>query len=88
MTASRAGEDRQPARLPPAAGATKDEIADVLLAIAPVAWIGRAVFAAALLATAPEDDIEAALRNRAITERPFAGYRHLGDAVRQSRLGR
>ena len=44
-----------------AAGATKDEIADVLLAIAPVAGLGRVVSAAPDLATALEYDIEAAL---------------------------
>jgi alkylhydroperoxidase/carboxymuconolactone decarboxylase family protein YurZ len=44
-----------------AAGATKDEIADVLLAIAAVAGIGRVVSAAPLVATALEYDIEAAL---------------------------
>ena len=44
-----------------AAGATKDEIADVLLAIAPVAGLGRIVSAAADVATALEYDIAAAL---------------------------
>jgi 4-carboxymuconolactone decarboxylase len=44
-----------------AAGATKDEVADVLLAIAPVAGIGRVVSAAAQVATALGYDIEAAL---------------------------
>ena len=44
-----------------AAGATKDEIADVLLAIAPVAGLGRVVSAAPSLATALEYDIDAAL---------------------------
>ena len=44
-----------------AAGATKDEIADVLLAIAPVAGLGRVVSAAPGVATALEYDIEAAL---------------------------
>ena len=44
-----------------AAGATKDEIADVLVAIAPVAGIGRVVSAAPLVASALEYDIEAAL---------------------------
>ena len=44
-----------------AAGASKDEIADVLLAIAPVAGLGRVVSAAADLATALEYDVEAAL---------------------------
>ena len=44
-----------------AAGATKDEIADVLLAIAPVARLGRVVSAAPSLATALEYDIDAAL---------------------------
>jgi alkylhydroperoxidase/carboxymuconolactone decarboxylase family protein YurZ len=44
-----------------AAGATKDEIADVLLAIAPVARLGRVVSAAPQVATALEYDIEAAL---------------------------
>jgi alkylhydroperoxidase/carboxymuconolactone decarboxylase family protein YurZ len=44
-----------------AAGATKDEVADVLLAIAPVAGLGRVVSAAPRVATALEYDIEAAL---------------------------
>jgi 4-carboxymuconolactone decarboxylase len=44
-----------------AAGATKDEIADVLLAIAPVAGLGRVVSAAPKVATALEYDIDAAL---------------------------
>jgi len=44
-----------------AAGATKDEIADVLLATAPVAGLGRVVSAAPDLATALEYDVEAAL---------------------------
>jgi alkylhydroperoxidase/carboxymuconolactone decarboxylase family protein YurZ len=44
-----------------AAGATKDEVADVLLAIAPVAGLGRVVSAAPKVATALEYDIEAAL---------------------------
>jgi len=44
-----------------AAGATKDEITDVLLAIAPVAGLGRVVSAAPDVATALEYDIEAAL---------------------------
>jgi 4-carboxymuconolactone decarboxylase len=47
-----------------AAGATKDEIADVLLAIAPVAGLGRVVSAATEVATALEYDIEAALEER------------------------
>src|SRR5215467_2052280 len=44
-----------------AAGATKDEIADVLLAIVPVAGLGRVVTAAPEVATALEYDVEAAL---------------------------
>ena len=44
-----------------AAGATKDEIADVLLAIVPVAGLGRIVSAAPGVAAALEYDIEAAL---------------------------
>jgi alkylhydroperoxidase/carboxymuconolactone decarboxylase family protein YurZ len=44
-----------------AAGATKDEIADVLLAIAPVAGLDRVVSAAPDLATVLEYDIEGAL---------------------------
>lgn len=44
-----------------AAGATKDEIADVLVAIAPVAGVGRVVSAAPQVATALGYDIEAAL---------------------------
>jgi alkylhydroperoxidase/carboxymuconolactone decarboxylase family protein YurZ len=51
-----------------AAGATKDEIADALLAIAPLAGIGRVVSAAPQLATALEYDIEAALGNRTLSE--------------------
>jgi alkylhydroperoxidase/carboxymuconolactone decarboxylase family protein YurZ len=43
------------------AGATKDEITDVLLAIAPVAGLGRVISAAPELATALEYDVEAAL---------------------------
>jgi 4-carboxymuconolactone decarboxylase len=44
-----------------AAGATKDEIVDVLLAIIPVAGLGRIVSAAPAVAAALEYDIEAAL---------------------------
>jgi len=44
-----------------AAGANEDEIADVLLAIAPVAGLGRVVSAAPGVATALEYDIAAAL---------------------------
>ena len=44
-----------------AAGATEDEIADVLLAIAPVAGLGRVVAAAPDVATGLEYDIAAAL---------------------------
>ena len=44
-----------------AAGASEDEIADVLLAIAPVTGLGRVVSAAPGVATALEYDIEAAL---------------------------
>jgi len=44
-----------------AVDATKDEIADVLLAIIPVAGLGRIVSAAPAVATALEYDIEAAL---------------------------
>jgi len=43
------------------AGATKDEIADVLLAIVPVAGLGRVVSAAPGVATALEYDLDAAL---------------------------
>jgi 4-carboxymuconolactone decarboxylase len=43
------------------AGATEDEIADVLLAVVPVARLGRAVSAAADVATALGYDITAAL---------------------------
>jgi alkylhydroperoxidase/carboxymuconolactone decarboxylase family protein YurZ len=43
------------------AGATKDEIADVLLAVATVAGMGRLVSAAPGVAAALEYDIEAAL---------------------------
>ena len=44
-----------------AAGATEDEIADVLLVIAPVAGLGRVACAAPDVATALGYDIEAAL---------------------------
>jgi 4-carboxymuconolactone decarboxylase len=44
-----------------AAGASEDEIADVLLAIAPVAGLGRIVAAAPDLATALGYDVAAAL---------------------------
>jgi 4-carboxymuconolactone decarboxylase len=44
-----------------AAGASEDEIADVLLAIAPIAGLGRVVAAAPDVATALGYDIEAAL---------------------------
>ena len=44
-----------------AAGATKDEITDVLVAIIPVAGLGRIVSAAPAVATALEYDVEAAL---------------------------
>ena len=44
-----------------AAGASKDEIADVLLAIAPVVGLGRVVSAAPEVATALDYDVAAAL---------------------------
>jgi AhpD family alkylhydroperoxidase len=44
-----------------AAGATKDEITDVLLAIIPVAGLGRIVSATPAVAIALEYDVEAAL---------------------------
>lgn len=44
-----------------AAGATKEEITDVLLAIVPVAGLGRIISATPAVATALEYDIEAAL---------------------------
>jgi alkylhydroperoxidase/carboxymuconolactone decarboxylase family protein YurZ len=44
-----------------AAGATKDEITDALLAIIPVAGLGRVVSAAPQVALALEYDVEAAL---------------------------
>jgi alkylhydroperoxidase/carboxymuconolactone decarboxylase family protein YurZ len=47
-----------------AAGASEDEIADALLAIAPVAGLGRVVSAAPHVAAALEYDIEAALEER------------------------
>jgi 4-carboxymuconolactone decarboxylase len=46
-----------------AAGATSDEIVDVLLAIAPVVGLGRVVSAAPDLATALEYDVAAALED-------------------------
>ena len=47
-----------------AAGAAKDEVADVLLAIAPVAGLGRVVSATPDVAAALEYDIDAALEER------------------------
>jgi 4-carboxymuconolactone decarboxylase len=47
-----------------AAGATEDEIADVLLAIAPVTGLGRVVCAAPDVATALGYDIAAALEEQ------------------------
>jgi 4-carboxymuconolactone decarboxylase len=47
-----------------AAGATEDEIADVLLAVAPVAGLGRVVSAAPDVATALGYDIAAALEEQ------------------------
>jgi len=47
-----------------AAGATEDEIADVLLAIAPVAGLGRVVTAVPGVADGLGYDIEAALEDR------------------------
>jgi alkylhydroperoxidase/carboxymuconolactone decarboxylase family protein YurZ len=44
-----------------AAGASEDEIADLLLAIAPIAGLGRVVAAAPDVAAALGYDIEAAL---------------------------
>src|SRR5215472_16668659 len=46
-----------------AAGATKDEIVDVLLAIVPVAGLGQVVSAAPGVAAALEYDIDAALED-------------------------
>ena len=48
-----------------AAGATEDEIADVLLAIAPVAGLSRIVAAAPEVGAALEYDVEAALEEPA-----------------------
>jgi alkylhydroperoxidase/carboxymuconolactone decarboxylase family protein YurZ len=48
-----------------AAGATKDEVTDVLLAIIPVAGLGRIVSATPAVATALEYDVEAALEESA-----------------------
>jgi alkylhydroperoxidase/carboxymuconolactone decarboxylase family protein YurZ len=48
-----------------AAGATKEEITDVLLAIIPVAGLGRIVSATPAVATALEYDVEAALEEPA-----------------------
>ena len=46
-----------------AAGASKEEIADVLVAIAPVAGLGRVVSAVPGVAAALEYDVEAALED-------------------------
>jgi alkylhydroperoxidase/carboxymuconolactone decarboxylase family protein YurZ len=55
------------------AGASQDEIADTLLAVAPVAGLGRVVSAAADVATALGFDVAAALENQTATEGPPAG---------------
>jgi alkylhydroperoxidase/carboxymuconolactone decarboxylase family protein YurZ len=52
-----------------AAGASEDEIADVLLAIAPVAGLGRVAAAALGVATALGCDLEAAPRGTTATDR-------------------
>jgi AhpD family alkylhydroperoxidase len=52
------------------AGANEDEIADVLLAIAPVAGLGRVVAAAPEVATALDYDIAAALEELDDRRRP------------------
>ena len=46
-----------------AAGASEDEISDVLLAVAPVAGLGRVAAAAPVVAAALEYDVEAALED-------------------------
>jgi alkylhydroperoxidase/carboxymuconolactone decarboxylase family protein YurZ len=51
-----------------AAGASEDEIAEALLAIAPVAGLGRVVSAVSEVATALEYDIEAALEDQGNTD--------------------
>jgi alkylhydroperoxidase/carboxymuconolactone decarboxylase family protein YurZ len=65
-----------------AAGATDDEIADVLLAIAPVTGLGRVVGAAPDVAMALGYDVEAALEEpqtvRNVRARPGQGGPHRG----------
>ena len=56
-----------------AAGATEDEIADVLLAIAQVAGLGGLVAAAPDVAIALGYDTAAALEETAVTDNPSAG---------------
>jgi len=63
-----------------AAGATEDEIADVLLAIAPVAGLGRVVCAAPGVATALGYDIEAAMEEPGDPLTPPAGHVNLTNA--------
>ena len=58
-----------------AAGATKDEVADVLLAIAPVAGLGRVVAAAASVATALGITSRPRWKNQIITNRSPARWR-------------
>ena len=55
--------DYRRGRLAVAAGASEDEIAEVLLAIAPVTGLGRVVAAAPDLGTALGYDIAAALED-------------------------
>ena len=56
-----------------AAGASQDEIADTLLAVAPVAGLGRVVTAAPSVATALGYDVAAALENQTATDGLPAG---------------
>ena len=71
-----------------AAGASEDEIADVLLAIAPVAGLGRVVAAAPDVATALGMTSRLRWRNQAITDSSSTGHVHPRTAAEEHPPGR
>jgi alkylhydroperoxidase/carboxymuconolactone decarboxylase family protein YurZ len=67
-----------------AAGASEEEIAEVLLAIAPVAGLGRVVTAASGIATGLEYDIDAALIDSGSPPVHHAGTTTAGPGVAEA----
>jgi alkylhydroperoxidase/carboxymuconolactone decarboxylase family protein YurZ len=67
-----------------AAGASEEEIAEMLLAIAPVAGLGRVATAAAGIATGLEYDIEAALMEPGSPPAHNAGMTTAGPGVAEA----